>query len=313
MKVTFDISNRTLALALLTGASFAAGAVVAAEFPSEGSELRYSGLITDDAGNPRETTETIQVRLYDADVAGTLLCAASESMDLRDTQGRFSVPMPSTCADALSTNGDAWAQITVGTVNLPRQKLGAVPFALVAREAQSAETAITVAPGAIGEPQLAIGLANRIATFEAGLEEVVAEVDASAALPHARWRIEGPVAASWAQLGFDEELIDSAHELDINNGLFTASRSGLYLVTGMVNTSNIADQCVVIFGLQQDETPLNYAYIGRQSIPSGSSDNLASSVAVTVSLTAGERLSVWAQAGCTDTNINADLQVTFLR
>ncbi len=132
MRVSFQISNRALAIALLTGASFAAGAVIAAEFPSEGSELRYSGIITDSVGVPRATTETIQARLYDAATAGALLCAASESVDLGDTHGRFSVALPSTCAAALNNQGDAWAQVTVGTTTLARQKLGAVPFALVA-------------------------------------------------------------------------------------------------------------------------------------------------------------------------------------
>lgn len=161
MRVAFTIPNRALALAALCGACFATGSVLATAFPSPSEAMYYSGLLTDDAGNPRVTTSNIEVELFDVATGGTALCgSASTPTHLGASAGRFRVALPAACAEAIGDHGDVYAQVSVDGTELPRQKLGVTAFAAVARDALSADfaaEAATVADGAVTEQKLAAG------------------------------------------------------------------------------------------------------------------------------------------------------------
>jgi hypothetical protein len=138
-----EIPDKLVAAAILSGLSFGTGAVVAAGFPSPEDALTYSGRLLDSAGNPRTTTESITVTLFSAASGGQSLCAGSlAAVNLAETSGRFAVPLPALCVEALTdSGGGAFAEVRVGNVTLPRQKIGAAPYALMARESQHAELA----------------------------------------------------------------------------------------------------------------------------------------------------------------------------
>ncbi len=231
-----EIPNKLLGALALGGACFAAGIGIAAEFPETDGALVYSGLITDDMGIPRDTSQAIVVTLYTAASGGSAICTATEPVvDLNETQGRFAVALPDICADAIADAGDAWAQVKVGNITLPRQKLGAVPFALVAREAQTASVAEvaleaqTVVDGLIDDAQLAPALRTRIEALETAVDRtiVIASISASQSIPR-----DG-TAVNW-----NAETLDSHQAL--NGTTFTAPASGPYHICAQVNYFEIA-------------------------------------------------------------------------
>jgi hypothetical protein len=66
------------------------------------------------------------------------------------------MPLPS-CVDTVRSKPDLWAEVQINGVPLPRQKLGAVPYAVEAEGAQwsrRADRAVTVDPSAIGTLEL---------------------------------------------------------------------------------------------------------------------------------------------------------------
>jgi hypothetical protein len=137
--------------------------VIAAAFPSE-TPLHYSGQLTDAAGTPQLGVRDFLFEMYSSNLGGSLLCSSVfSSVDLTAANGNFRLPLPQECADAVAQVGEVFAQVTVGTVTLPRQKIGAVPFAVSARESQRANTAdvstttLTVADGAVSTAALVDG------------------------------------------------------------------------------------------------------------------------------------------------------------
>ena len=238
-------------------------------------------------------------------------------MNLGASQGRFSVPLPALCVPALTTSGDAWAEVEVGATTLPRQRIGSVPFALVAREAQTADLARTVASGAVGETQLAPAVTSRIAAAEAEIDEVATDLEALGDLPHARFAMSSVMAnTTLTQIANQDTIVDMAHEYDPANALFAASRAGLYLITSSIVTSNIADQCGVIFEIHKGGSNISAdagpVVMANQSLASGV-NNVAGGVSYVVLLAVGDELTFWAQVVCAGTTVTADIQVTFLR
>jgi hypothetical protein len=338
--MNIDLRSRRLLAPFFGGAlCFAAGSVIATEFPGENGAMVYSGRLTDSAGNPRTTTESIGVTLFSAEVGGQSLCAASlPAVDLGATQGRFSVPLPELCVDAIAEAGDAWAQVKVGSTTLPRQKLGAVPFAVVAREAQSADfatnaatasqaqsaqtaaLATAVAANGVSSAALQAGVVDttKLANGAVGMDQLDASVtgelddlanrldDLDSALsvnqgvltlpnqPFVDWQFEVTLTSNYAKIGSGVEFVDRAGELDPTTGTFTASRSGIYLLSGMVVTNNIDDQCGFALAFKQ-----NNAYIGGfggnilmyQSLPAGL-DNLGTTVSRMYLLNAGDTVHI---------------------
>ncbi len=77
--------------------------------------------------------------------------------------------------DVVSDHGDVWAEVTVASTTLPRQRLGATAFAVAARDAQradSADFAETIADGSVTDAKLAPALAASIAALDARLDAI---------------------------------------------------------------------------------------------------------------------------------------------
>ena len=177
--------NHILIMSAICLVTFAVGRGTAAVFPTPGTELFYSGQLTDDVGAPLLSSEELVVQFFDAAVGGFQLCATeSTEVDLASTLGGFRLELPVSCVSAVVDGGDVWAQLTVSGARMPRQKIGAVPYALVARESQQAAVAATaleadrarsVADGSIGAAALAVGAVTAEKTSFG--EDLLSDVD----------------------------------------------------------------------------------------------------------------------------------------
>jgi hypothetical protein len=122
-----------VACAYLLGRARAAGAPTM-------QPLTYSGVLTDMSGTPLAGTKNIQVTLWDMAAAGNQVCSAGP-VAVALTSGVFQVVLPPQCTTAVHANGDLWVEVFVDGTSLGRTKLGAVPYAIEADHAVSADQA----------------------------------------------------------------------------------------------------------------------------------------------------------------------------
>lgn len=172
--------------------------------------LYYSGVL-EDSGRPVEGIRSVTVRLWDAATAGTTACT-TVSPTTAVSAGRFRLALDAACAAAVQANPNLWAEVIVDTSTFPRQKLGAVPYALEAARAA----------GASGD------LARRLTSVEARSDR----------------QIEfGRVGSSQSGCTNSTSISSAFTPL-----MFTARYSGLYRVTGIANIStNMSSVTGVIF------------------------------------------------------------------
>lgn len=132
--------ERWLAVSFAT--VFAAGAVlfgrsklaVADGVPA--APLVYSGFLEDASGNPANGTFAVTALVYDAETAGVVLCNTNGQLVV--TRGFFSLPLDPACTVSVRSGPDRFLQLTVMGSVLPRQRIGAVPYALEAARAMEA-------------------------------------------------------------------------------------------------------------------------------------------------------------------------------
>jgi hypothetical protein len=117
--------------AFLAGRAFAAGA-------PDTEPLTYSGTLTNANGTPLSGERAILLRFWDKGTDGDVLCTRPEE-NITLTLGRFSLALPDDCTDAVRSNPDLWVEIVVDDVSLGLAKVGAVPFALEASHAVTAD------------------------------------------------------------------------------------------------------------------------------------------------------------------------------
>jgi hypothetical protein len=111
--------------------------------------LTYTGYLEGADGVALDGTHSIAVRFWESIQAEDSLCAA-EDAGLELVAGRFQLALPKKCADAVKASPDVFADVVVDGSSLGRTKLGAVPYALEAGHATSADTA-SEAAGALAE------------------------------------------------------------------------------------------------------------------------------------------------------------------
>jgi hypothetical protein len=130
----------TLAIAsmgLAVGLGYAIRAA-ASGTPSTGV-LSYAGVL-EDSGGPITGSHNIQVLVYDAPAAGNILCQTTTAA-IGVVSGHFAVQLPDACTTAVGAHADAWADVLVDGSDTGRTKIGAVPYAVEANHASSADTA----------------------------------------------------------------------------------------------------------------------------------------------------------------------------
>jgi hypothetical protein len=117
----------------------------AAGIPATGAMI-YSGLLQDATGAPLGNPHTIEVKLWaSASPAETsALCdTGSPTGPTPLTAGRFSIQLPDPCTMKIAGNNNAFAEVILDGVSLGRVALGAVPYAVEANHAVSADSATT--------------------------------------------------------------------------------------------------------------------------------------------------------------------------
>jgi hypothetical protein len=132
----------------IIAAAFVGGRASASGIPAAGA-LTYSGLLQDAAGTPLMGTQYVEVKLWNDATATTainVLCDSGTPAAIGLVSGRFSVTLPDKCTTQAGSNAGIWAEVFVGpsaneAVSLGRSKIGAVPFAVEANHAISADTA----------------------------------------------------------------------------------------------------------------------------------------------------------------------------
>ena len=162
-----DIPNKLVVAAVAVVGAFAVGRVTAASFPNRAQAMSYAGFLADSAGNPRLTTaEDLLLEVFNQLEGGSEIVpceARQDDVNLADSAGRFRIQLPAECVTALTNSGDAFAQLTVSGTSLPRQRIGATAYAVVADSALNADEAVnadfatqagTVADNTIGLLQL---------------------------------------------------------------------------------------------------------------------------------------------------------------
>ena len=98
--------------------------------------LVYSGFLEDASGNPANGTFPVTALVYDAETAGVVLCNTNGQLVV--TRGFFSLPLDPACTVSVRSGPDRFLQLTVMGSALPRQRIGAVPYALEAARAMEA-------------------------------------------------------------------------------------------------------------------------------------------------------------------------------
>ena len=109
--------------------------------PATGA-LRYAGKFEDAKGEPISGQHALQINFWDSEMpvnASPLCFTRSQRMALEE--GRFSIQLPDTCADAIRDHADVWSEVLLDGVSMGTTKLGAVPYALEAEHALRADAA----------------------------------------------------------------------------------------------------------------------------------------------------------------------------
>jgi hypothetical protein len=166
--------------ACVLAAGFIGGRAWAGGIPTKGA-LTYSGVLQKVDGSPLTTAgHNLEIKLWSTGpTGGTALCdtAVPAPTFTLDNSGRFSVQLDDTCTGAIGVNPGAWVEILLDGNTLNRTKLGAVPYAIEANHAVSADTA-TNAGGAlktsIDAIQTQLGGLTKGCTGKAALQSVPA-------------------------------------------------------------------------------------------------------------------------------------------
>ena len=166
--------NRSLKVGLALGGVALSASVLtllavnarAAGIP-DANVLTYTGYLEGPDGKALTGEHSISVAFWASETATSDLCTGSlGSVELQS--GRFQVPLPDECADAVKDNPNLFVDVEVDGASLGRTKLGAVPFAIEAKRATEAEQATESAHAAVAADADG-ALEERLSTLEAAL------------------------------------------------------------------------------------------------------------------------------------------------
>jgi len=142
----FFVSGRVKTLLLTGGVGLVAsvGTFVAVTARAAGipavSALTYSGYLESPDGTPLSNKVGVSIDVWNAASAGKKVCSVATT-SITPVSGRFQVTLPDACTTAVGDNADLWLEVTVDGTSLGRTKLGAVPYAVEASHAASADAA----------------------------------------------------------------------------------------------------------------------------------------------------------------------------
>ena len=134
------------------------------------SEINYQGLITDSDGDPIESaTNSVAVNLYQVETGGTTIYTQSFTQVASDANGIYSIQIGgASLQSVLEANSELWLELIINEQTLsPRQETHSVPYALVAKSAES------FAPGSAASNAIT-ALQNDVAQNEADADIAIA-------------------------------------------------------------------------------------------------------------------------------------------
>jgi hypothetical protein len=133
----------------------------------EADGMTYTGYLEDGEGQPLAGEHSIAVQFWESAEATDDLCTGSlDSAELQS--GRFQVPLPVSCSDAVKESPDVWVSVSVDGASLGRTKLGTVPYALEAGRATTAATA-----GSLQSSAVRIASGDDVCTYTTGKTDCV--------------------------------------------------------------------------------------------------------------------------------------------
>lgn len=216
MKRISSVSNRFKRAAAVGGILLAGSAATllavrarAAGIPAANA-LTYTAYLETPDGTPMTTVTEVAVAVWDAQTGGTKVCGA-DAQKVLPVAGRFQLPLPD-CQAAVGASPDLWLEAIVDGKSLGRTKLGAVPYAVEANHAVSADSATAGGP-----------LATQLAQAKAGVDALTARADA-------------PLATTLSANQGDALVLDKAEFVWISGIAPTKLAAGRYWV---MNTSRI--------------------------------------------------------------------------
>lgn len=173
--------------------------------------LYYSGTLTE-GGQLVTGTRAITINVWpDGTTMGTPLCQTVAST-ANVISGRFRIALATACKTAINQNNGAYVEVIDGATSLGRAPIGAVPYAVEADHAVSADNA---ADGGGLATQLSL-LSNQVhpaSAFRAWTETAIS------------------IANEGQTIAFDQVDYDLASEYDKTTGVFSPKFTGIYLVT----------------------------------------------------------------------------------
>ena len=108
--------------------------------------LSYSGIIGNSTGGVATGNKKIGVSLWTSQTGGTKACATlAKAITL--VSGRFRLTLDTSCLAAISKYPDLWSEVIVDGISTGRRKVGAVPYAMQAKNSQSQNLTNTSCPG----------------------------------------------------------------------------------------------------------------------------------------------------------------------
>ena len=213
MKKSSQWLSAGLALVLVGGVSFFSGKVLAGGIPPANQALNYGGTLLDQNGAPLTGSHNIGMSLWDAATLGNKLCELASAPIALDAAGRFSVTLPGGCMpQAISAKPVTYIDVSVDGASVGRSRLGAVPYAVEANHAVSADSA--AASG-----QLSTDIANLQSLTHAASAFHASTTSALSVPP-----------STITKVLFDSVEFDLASEYSASSGTFTAKQAGIYSV-----------------------------------------------------------------------------------
>jgi hypothetical protein len=215
-------------VALVALASLLAVKARAAGIP-ETNALTYTGYLEDGDGQPLPGDHSVRVSFWESEEATKDLCSGSNADDTNLQSGRFQIPLPQECADAIKASPDIWVEVEVDGAPLGRTKLGTVPYALEAGHATNADEATHAASASAADEATHAAAASEA---DGALDDRLATIeDASPARSaFSASNTTGPAIPSGTEptVVFDSEAFDLGKEYDPATGVFTTKTGGYY-------------------------------------------------------------------------------------
>ncbi len=126
---------------VLSTLGYFVGLAKGAGIPSERT-LAYSGTLTTTDGTLLSGTKKIELRLWDAEEAGSIHCDVTRDA-IPLVSGYFQIEMGPDCVNAIHQFANLWSEIIVDDYSLGRTRLSAVPYALEANSVSGGTVDVT--------------------------------------------------------------------------------------------------------------------------------------------------------------------------